>query len=308
MKKTMRILIPVLLIVLMFSFIGCQAKEEPVVAAAPAVEEFTGSEEINMGNIDEYLDRDARFVDLRNYADQLNGGYIAGFEIIPFFDYLEGRALVRNNGWEFSAQDIASKVVLKNVFGDLDTPVILMCGSGTRAGYVKSALEEVGYTKVYNAGGIKDYAGDNKVLGDGVYNGAKALPAEINMGNIDNYLGRPGAKYVDLRNVSDKYVGGYIDGFELISFFEYLDNLALVRNNGWEFSAEDVASKLRIENIFGDKKREIFLMCGSGTRAGYVKSALEEIGYEKVFNAGGIKDYTGENKVLGDAEFTLVLK
>lgn len=308
-NSTLRALLALLLVSMML-FVGCSAAEETApAAAAPAVTtEISADQQITMANIDEFLDKDARFVDLRNFSDMFNGGYIAGFEVVPFFEYLEGRALVRNNGWEFSSEDVVSSAVLKNVFGETDEAVVLMCGSGTRAGYVKQALEDIGYSKVFNAGGISDYNGDNKVLGDGSYNGAPALPAEVTMANIDSLLGRPGAKYVDLRNVADKYTAGYVDGFELVSFFEYLDNNALVRNNGWEFSAEDVKSKIKLQNIFGDKDREIFLMCGSGTRAGYVKSALEEIGYTKVYNAGGISNYTGENMVLGDDGFELVLK
>ncbi len=44
-----------------------------------------------------------------------------------------------------------------------------MCGSGTRAGYVMAALEELGYTDVINVGGIGSYTGDNLVAGDGEY-------------------------------------------------------------------------------------------------------------------------------------------
>ncbi len=269
---------------------------------------LSGSEEITMETIDQYVGGDARYVDLRNFEDLYSGGYIRGFEAVPFFQYLEGRALVRNNGWEFSPADVKDSALLENVFGAKDRGVVLMCGSGTRAGYVKDALEEIGYQKVFNAGGIRDYQGDYKVLGDGSYRGVQALPAEVTMANIDNLMSRPGAKYVDLRNVADKYTAGYIDGFEFISFFEYLDGNALVRNNGWEFSPQDVQSKVILENFFGAKDREIFLMCGSGTRAGYVKDALEEIGYQKVFNAGGIRDYQGDRKVLGDEEFTLKLQ
>ncbi len=287
-----------LLLALVIAFSGCSSK-------AP---ELTGNEDITMANIDEYLAYEGRFIDLRNFSDQLNGGYITGFELVPFFQYLEGRALVRNNKWEFSAADIKSKASLENIFGDKEDAVFLMCGSGTRAGYVKAALDELGYAKVYNVGGMKDYAGANKVLGDGNFNATAVLPSEVNMSNIDKQLGRSGAKYVDLRNVSDKYVSGYIDGFENISFFEYLDNNALVRNNKWEFSPVDIQSKAKLMNIFGDKTREIFLMCGSGTRAGYVKAALDELGYSKVYNVGGIKDYAGERKVLGDADFVLMAK
>jgi len=225
-------------LVLAVAFIGCSSSGA----------ELKGDEEITMENIDEYLSADARFVDLRNFSDQLSGGYIAGFELVPFFQYLEGRALVRNTGWEFSSADVVSEAVLENVFGDKEGAVVLMCGSGTRAGYVKAALDEIGYTKVINAGGIRDYNGENKILGDGVFNGFAALPAEVSMENIDNLLGRPGAKYVDLRNVADKYVAGYIDGFELVSFFEYLEGNALVRNTGWEFSAADITSKIDLCN------------------------------------------------------------
>lgn len=268
---------------------------------------FSGDEQITMENIDEHLFRDARYVDLRDYPDMFNGGYIAGFEVVPFFQFLEGRALVRNNGWEYSSDDVTSETILKNVFGDTEQAVVLMCGSGARAGYVKDALEDIGYTKVYNAGGIRDYSGDNRVMGDGEYRGVRAITGEVTMATIDAYLGRPGAKYVDLRNVGDKYTAGYIDGFELISFFEYLEPRALIRNSGWEFSEDDIVSRAVLENFFGSKDREVFLMCASGARAGYVKDALQAIGYRHVYNVGGIRDYRGNRRILGDESFTLSL-
>lgn len=295
MKKTAYALLAALALLLVM---GCAPAEEGAM-------QLTGDEEITMATIDQYLDADARFVDLRNFSDQLNGGYVAGFELVPFFQYLENRALVRNNGWEFSDADVVNAALLENVFGPKDEAVVLMCGSGTRADYVKTALESIGYTTVFNAGGIRDYDGENKILGDGEFNGAMALPATVDMSNIDSFMNRPGAKYVDLRNVADMYVGGYVDGFELVSFFEYLEGRALVRNNGWEFSEEDIVNAAILENIFGDKNREVFLMCGSGTRAGYVKEALESLGYETVINAGGIRDYDGERMILGDPEADL---
>lgn len=296
MKKTL--LLSIVAVLLAAALIGCSATEEAA---------LTGDEEITMANIDEYLDADARLIDLRDFSDMFSGGYVAGFEVVPFFQYLEGRALVRNNGWEFSDADVVDAALLENIFGPKDQAVILMCGSGTRAGYTLEALESIGYTTVFNAGGIRDYAGDNKILGDGEYNGLVALPETVDMTNIDRFLMRDGAKYVDLRNVADKYTGGYIDGFEVVSFFEYLEGNAIVRNNGWEFSAEDVVEPAILENIFGDKDREIFVMCGSGTRSGFTKEALESIGYTNVFNVGGIRDYAGDHKIFGDETFTLSL-
>lgn len=295
MKKLATIGIALALLALLF---GCSTPESA---------QLTGDEEITMETIDQYLDADARLIDLRDFNDMFSGGYVAGFEVVPFFQYLEGRALVRNNGWEFSQADVVDEALLTNVFGPKDGEIILMCGSGTRAGYTKDALEAIGYTTVFNAGGIRDYAGENKIFGDGQYNGLTVLPASVDMTNIDNFLARDGAKYVDLRNVADKYTAGYIDGFEFISFFEYLEGNALVRNNGWEFSEADIVSRAILENFFGDKDREIFLMCGSGARAGYTKDALEAIGYTKVYNVGGIRDYAGEHKIFGDEAFTLTL-
>jgi len=133
----------------------------------------------------------------------------------------------------------------------------------------------------------------------------KALPvAGVNMDNIDGFLDRPGAKYVDFRNVADKYTDGWIDGFEVISFFEFLEDRAVVRHDGWNFRGTNVIDDFLLEDLFGAKDREIFLMCLSGARSGYVKQALESIGYENVHNVGGIRDYAGENRVFGDPSFS----
>ncbi len=71
---------------------------------------FTGNEEITMANIDEHLFKNARYIDLRDYPDMFSGGYIAGFEVVPFFQYLEGRGVVRNNGYLGSTPPLTSRV------------------------------------------------------------------------------------------------------------------------------------------------------------------------------------------------------
>jgi len=121
-----------------------------------------------INDVDQYLGSDdAQFVDLRNFDDKMNVGYIAGFEFIPFFDYLQGEGILVKSAstWTFTDGDIKDADALKNLF-DQEKTIILMCGSGARAGYVKAALESIGYTKVINAGGISTYSGDYKVLGD----------------------------------------------------------------------------------------------------------------------------------------------
>jgi len=264
--------------------------------------------EVTMDTVDDYLGRpDVQYVDLRNFDDKVKSGYIAGFEFIPFFDVLEATdILVRNTGWDFTSADIVDQTALEGFF-DAEKTIFLMCGSGTRAGYVKAALESIGYTNVINVGGIGTYTGDNKVDGDGSYNVEVQLPLPdvVDMTNIDMYLGRSDVQYVDLRNFDDKMKSGYIAGFEFIPFFDYLEyENILVRHTGWDFAAVDILDFEALEGLFSMDKT-IFLMCGSGTRAGYVKAALEERGYTNVYNVGGIGTYTGDNKVFGDGSYVL---
>ena len=42
------------------------------------------------------------------------------------------------------------------LFPDKDTPIYLYCRSGGRAGRAQAALQQAGYTQVFNAGGIDD--------------------------------------------------------------------------------------------------------------------------------------------------------
>lgn len=130
------------------------------------------------------------------------------------------------------------------------------------------------------------------------------VPEDVTMDNVDDYLGRDDVQYVDLRNFDDKMAVGYIAGFEFIPYFDYMEFSGIMTRDGdWEFEAASLLSQSALEGLF-DKDKTIFLMCGSGTRAGYVLDALESIGYENVINVGGIADYAGENKVLGDGEYT----
>jgi rhodanese-related sulfurtransferase len=305
MKK---ILVLIATIALSLTLAGCTPKEvEKIVEVEKELPAIPA--EVTMEDVDMYLGRpDVQYVDLRNFDDKMASGYIAGFEFIPFFDYLEATgALVRTDGWNHDAANIQNQATIFGLF-DEDKTIFLMCGSGTRAGFVKSALEELGYENVINVGGIANYTGDNKVLGDGSYNVEVQLPipAEVTMDNIDMYLGRNDVQYVDLRNFDDKMASGYIAGFEFIPFFDYLEFTgALVRTDGWNHDAANIQNQATLFGLF-DEDKTIFLMCGSGTRAGFFKSALEELGYTKVINVGGIANYAGDNKVLGDGSYKTI--
>jgi len=297
--KKFALLIVMLITVLMIT--GCGNSDKlPTLPAA-----------IDMTSIDEYVERsDVQYVDLRNFDEKMKNGYIRDFEVIPYFDYLAATDILKdsNGDWTLDEGEIMNQAALMDLFDSTKT-IFLMCGSGTRAGYVKEALESLDYT-VYNIGGYADYEGDFNVLGDGMYNVVVQLPlpSVVDMDNIDLYLGRNDVQYVDLRNWDDKMKSGYIEGFEMIPFFDYLEyEDILVRQDGdFTFDASDVVSQVAMFGLF-DQDKAIFLMCGSGTRAGYVKAALESLGYTNVYNIGGIGDYTGENMVLGDDSYEINL-
>lgn len=134
--------------------------------------------------------------------------------------------------------------------------------------------------------------------------GESKLPAdgEITMENIDMYMGRDGAQYIDLRNLEDRLKDGYVSGFSVIPYFNYLNNEMIITGKADTTTVVDTA---RVKQLFDMDAPAIFLMCASGGRAGWVKTALEGLGYENVYNVGGFKDYAGENKVSGDGSYNL---
>jgi rhodanese-related sulfurtransferase len=274
-------------------------------------------ETITMSNLDEFLFRsDTQYTDLRNFDDQMRGGWIRGFEIIPFFAYLEYEGiLVREDGWNFTPSNIKDEGALRNLF-DKDKNILLMCAAGVRAAYVKTALEHLGYENVWNIGALGDYTGPQKVFGDDSFRitmppqaHKNPLPEVVNMENIDSFLGRPNTQFFDFR---DMYPGesdpaleiGWINGFTIIPYFAFLQAQEILTHPGtWDVTEVDFDQMLNEDliyvllNLF-DKEQDIILMCMSGARSGMMKAVLEHLGYENVWNAGGYRDYTGDNKVL----------
>jgi rhodanese-related sulfurtransferase len=270
-------------------------------------EPITAPEAMEMADVDEYLfNAEFQFVDLRDFDDQMADGWIRGFEMIPFFQYLEyTNILVRSNGWTFEESQILDEGALRALF-DEDKYIVLMCAGGTRAGYVKDALDHLGYEHVYNVGGLSAYDGDNRVFGDGSFSFdlphramVDALPETINMADefIDHYAKRDDVMLVDLRNLTDGLTLGTHTEANIIPFFDYLEaNNILVRVDGWTFTPDTIVDEETLRNIF-DEEAMILLFCAGGTRAEFVKQALEHLGYENVWNVGAWGDYSG-NMVL----------
>ncbi len=266
-------------------------------------------ETLEMADVDEYLfNPDWQFVDVRDFDDQMADGWIRGFEIIPFFQYLEYTdVLVRTDGWDYDGTQLLDEGALRALF-DEDKVIVLMCAGGTRAGFVKDALNDLGYENVFNVGGLSSYEGDNRVFGDGDYTidlphpaMIEDLPEDINMSDesIDYYAMRDDVQFIDLRNFSDTLSLGWHSESTIIPFFEYLETeeiLVRSETDPWEFNPEDIKDEDVLRNIF-DEDMNIIMFCAAGTRAEYVKDALEHLGYENVWNAGAYGDYTGTSLI-----------
>jgi len=127
---------------------------------------------------------------------------------------------------------------------------------------------------------------------------------EITMDNLDDYMWRDDVQYVDLRNFDAKFAAGYIDGFEMIPFFDYLDNRAFDRNHTYQFDPNQILNEDIMTSYFKQDKA-IFLYADGCIRANYVRDVLHHLGYEKVFTLGGYYEYDGSYNILGDSRYEI---
>ena len=124
----------------------------------------------------------------------------------------------------------------------------------------------------------------------------------ITMENLDEYMYRDDVQYVDLRNFDAKFAAGYIDGFEQIPFFDYLDYRVFERSDTFAFEPSQIIDQYELERLFKQDKA-IFLYADGCMRSEYVQAALWHLGYERVFSLGGFYEYLGEYKVLGTGDY-----
>ena len=170
--------------------------------------------------------------------------------------------------------------------------------------------------------------GDNKKLKPlpkpeitGGARGEFGIDRNINEGTIDDYLNRRDSVYRDMRMLEDpadyekiggdRYLSGYIKGFEVVplpyllqvtdlpevvgktytgdTLFSYEDN---------QYVANYKESMSIIEELF-PKDKVIFLMCGGGGYANMTKNFLISLGWDanKIYNIGGYWYYKGKNNV-----------
>jgi rhodanese-related sulfurtransferase len=105
-------------------------------AANAVVPKISGKDAIDM------VAKGAVLIDIRDSAELTQTGKAEGSVHIP------------RGSLEFKA-DLSSPTAEKSLA--FDKPVILHCASGGRAALAGKLLKEMGYEKVYNLGGFKDW-------------------------------------------------------------------------------------------------------------------------------------------------------
>jgi rhodanese-related sulfurtransferase len=157
----------IILLILTIFLVGCEDEPEEIIDDLPP--EITSETIISMDNLDEYMMRDdVQYVDLRNYDARYNSGWIFGFEQIPFFDYLDYRVFVRDGTYDFTPDQLIEPQELERLF-DPEKAIFLYADGCIRSGYVKDALNHLGYERVYVIGGFYEYTGEYRIDGIGGY-------------------------------------------------------------------------------------------------------------------------------------------
>ena len=159
------------------------------------------------------------------------------------------------------------------------------------------------------------------VISEGL-RGELGIDKNINEENIDDYLNRSDSVYYDMRMLvdvadyekigGDKYLSGFVKGFEVISY-PYLTNVKGLPSEVGEsykgktlFTGNDDGTytanyeeSMDILKYFFPKDKYIFLMCGGGGYAGMTKNMLVSLGWDenKIYNVGGYWYYNGTNNV-----------
>lgn len=120
-----------------------------------------------MDNLDDYiLESTIQKVDVRGQAERVANGYVDYFQVIPLFEYLAENAIDLSQGYDrFRPSDITNEALIRTLFDENATAIVIMCNSGARSGYVVAVLEYLGYDNVYNLGGYQSYQGAYYIRG-----------------------------------------------------------------------------------------------------------------------------------------------
>lgn len=128
---------------------------------------------------------------------------------------------------------------------------------------------------------------------------------------VSDYLADENVRFFDLRDVSEGYGLGHIQGFETVSYFKTIvgnDNQLFSQNEDGTYTARYKESEDVIYDIF-PQDATLFVMCQVGGRVQPFLKLLDQLDYDmsKVYNIGGwnqikdLEDFGGYGVSLGIA-------
>lgn len=165
-------------------------------------------------------------------------------------------------------EEIESRIGELEAYKDKD--IVLYCNSGRMSGEAAQILVMNGFTKVYNADGVKEYE-YQLVTSEPVAEPAQVQPMTgdevVAILNDPQRLSQ--SLIIDVRKADD-YAKGHIAGSINISLDEF---------------------ESKLSELEGHKGKDIVLYCNSGRMSGEAGQILVMNGYENVYNAAGVKEY-----------------
>jgi len=242
-SKKFRVLVLGMIMALTFgSLVGCSPKDDKQASEPAKQEEKNDESKVAYEDIDGEKalklmekEKDGIVIDVRDDKDY-SSGHIAN-AINIYVDEIKGK--------------------LSDIDGYKDKTVILYCNSGKKSAEAADILVENGFTKVYNAQGVKDFKYDLVKYND-------ITGVELENAIADN----KDAVLIDVRK-ADEFAKGHI---------EKAENIPL----------EDIESKL--DTL--DKDKDIYLYCRTGNRSGQAAKILSDKGFNKVTNSiDGVDEY-----------------
>lgn len=261
-------------------YLGWEAEDLPVVSAAPDFKALFAKIIANNG-------KDKAYGTLS--ADALNTELIENPDLF-LIDVREPKEL-EENGHIPGAVNIPVKTLADNLAllpGDLDTPIVVYCKSGTRSTFAWTVLNLLGYTNVRNmSAGMDGWLGAKFASDPGVVTAeeiSKPIIADEKLYTaVKNFANNPPEGWASVKNVdvnemmingeefvlldnrrADEYAAGYIDPAINIPLEEMMDRLGEL-----------------------DKSSKIIVYCRSGVRGMIGTLALRLNGFDKALNMSG---------------------
>lgn len=213
-------------------------------------------------------------------------------EKAPFMLDVRETAELEKDGYIKGSVNIPVRDVLKNLdkLPALDQPIVVLCASGHRGGFVFSALRLLGYSNVRNLGG-------------GINAWKKAnLPTETGLPEAPSAGAAPEIKDQALFTLLDGYLANLPEGFYATKADKVNADLAESKPFLLDIrTAKEYAENGRIagavniplEELFANldklpaKDTNIIVYCVSGHRGSVALMGLRLLGFEKAVNLGG---------------------